>query len=296
MEYAGVNFIDTYQRRCLTDAYKLPIPFILGREGAGVVAEVGQGVTDLQAGERVCFGTGFTGSYSDYAVVPEKCLIKIPDGVDSSIAAASMLQGMTAHYLATSVYNIVPGSTCLVHAAAGGVGRLLCQIAKLKGASLVIGTCGNEEKAEEAKRCGADHVILYRQRDFAEEVKKLTGGKGVDVVFDGVGADTWKKSMECLRPRGMLALYGNASGPVPPVDPLDLMKRGSLVMTRTNLAHFTEDRQELCWRASDVLNWVKEGKLNIRIDKVFDLTDVAKAHDYLENRETKGKVLLKCAN
>jgi NADPH2:quinone reductase len=293
LNYAGVNFIDTYQRECLSDAYKRPLPAILGREGSGTIVKIGSSVKRFQQGDRVCFGTGFTGSYAEYACVPEDHLIAVPDGIQLDVAAASMLQGMTAHYLAASVFPLSAAHTCLVHAAAGGVGRLLTQLAKIRGAT-VIGTVGSLAKADEAKACGADHVILYNEQDFAAEVKKLTGGKGVDVVYDGVGKATCQKSLESLRPRGMLALYGNASGPAPPVDPLELMTRGSLVMTRTNLLHFTASRDELEWRASEILGHIRDGKLSIRVDKTFALSDVADAHRTLESRATQGKILLDC--
>lgn len=296
IHYAGVNFIDTYHRSCLSDAYKLALPFCPGREGSGVVEAVAAGVSSIAAGDRVCFATGITGSYAEYASIPTASLIKVPDGVDMQAAAACLLQGMTAHYLATSVAPIRPGSTCLVHAAAGGVGRLLCQIAKLNGASSIIGTCGSAAKAEEARRCGADHVILYRTPGISvsQEVRKLTNGVGVDAAFDGVGKDTWAASMDSLKPRGVLALFGNASGPVPPVDPFDLMKRGSLCMTRTSLAHFTADRAELEWRATDVLRWIAEGKLNVLVDRIFSLEDAAQAHTYLESSSSVGKLLIDC--
>ncbi|KAF0852813.1 mitochondrial zeta crystallin-like protein [Andalucia godoyi] len=301
IKYSGVNFIDTYMRMCLADAYKRPLPAVLGREGAGVIVSLGDGSavedSEFKIGDRVCFASAYTGSYATLASIPTSSLIKVPENVGLDVAAALMLQGMTAHYLACSVptskgVGIQKGQSCLVHAGAGGVGRLLIQIAKLRGAETVIATVSSEEKAKEARACGADHVVMYTVEDVAAAVKKITGGKGVDVVYDGVGKTTFTGSLDSLRPRGMLALYGNASGTPPAVEPLELMKRGSLMVTRTNLLHFTETREELLWRASDCLNWASQGMLNVRIDSVFGLSQVADAHRALESRGTMGKIIL----
>lgn len=299
IEYAGVNFIDTYMRTCLADAYKRPLPAILGREGAGTVLEVGSEASQygITVGDRVCFGTGFTGAYATHGCVPAAHLIKIPSkSVSSEVAAALMLQGMTAHYLVQSVptstgVGLQKGAWCLVHAGAGGVGRLVIQMAKMRGAT-VIATVSTEEKAAEARSCGADHIILYTSEDVAQRVRAITSGRGVDIVYDGVGKSTFMGSLDSLAPRGMLALYGNASGTPPPVEPLELMKRGSLMVTRTNLAHFTEKHDELVWRASECLDWVAQGKLNVKIDKCFGLSQVADAHRALEGRGTMGKIIL----
>ena len=287
IEAAGVNFIDVYQRMGL---YKLSLPATLGQEGAGVVTGVGEGVTAVRVGERVAY-TGILGAYAEYAVVPAERLVAVPDGVSTRQAAAAMLQGMTAHYLATSTWTLSPGHTCLVHAAAGGVGLLLCQIAKMRGAR-VIGTTSTEEKAALAREAGADEVILYTRQDFEEETKRLTGFRGVHVIYDSVGKTTFLKGFNCLVPRGMMVLFGQSSGPVDPIDPQILNQRGSLFLTRPTLGHYVLTRQDLLARAGDVLGWVRSGRLKLRIDREYPLDKAADAHRALEGRETKGKVLL----
>ncbi len=284
---AGVNFIDTYHRSGL---YKLPLPAILGSEGAGVVESVGSGVTTVKPGDRVAWGTS-RGAYAEYAAVPASALIPIPAAVDFKQAAAIMLQGMTAHYLTHSTFPLKKGHTILAHAAAGGTGRLLVQMAKIAGAR-VIGTAGSPEKAQIARDAGADEVILYRDRDFAEETHRLTNGAGVDVVYDSVGASTFLKSLDCLRPRGMMVTFGNASGPVPAVEPLVLSQKGSLFLTRPTLAHYVASRDELEWRTGDLFRWIAEGKLSLRIDHTYELSDAAQAHNDLEGRRTTGKLVL----
>lgn len=287
VEAAGVNFIEVYQRKGM---YKTPLPWIPGEEGAGTVVSVGPGVTDLRPGDRVvCYN--LEGSYAELAVADADRLIPIPDDVNTRDAAAVMLQGMTAHYLVTSVYALQPGDTCLVHAAAGGVGLLLCQMAKRRNA-IVIGTVSTEEKAALARKAGADEVILYTRQDFVTEVQRLTEGKLVQVVYDSVGATTFMKSLKCLARRGMMASFGQSSGMVPPVDPLELLRHGSLFLTRPTLAHYAAARDELVWRAGDVLGWVRDGSLNVRIDRAVPLADAGEAHRALEERRTTGKVLL----
>jgi NADPH2:quinone reductase len=283
----GVNFIDVYHR---TGLYKIPLPFTPGSEGAGTIEALGEGVTDLSVGDRVAYAMS-VGSYAEYAAVPALRLVKIPEGDIFETAAASMLQGMTAHYLTTSTYNLRKGDAGVVHAAAGGVGLLLVQMAKRIGAR-VFGTVSTEEKAALAAGAGADEIIRYTQQDFEEEVKRLTDGKGVEVVYDSVGKDTFLKSLHCLAPRGMLALFGQSSGPVPAFDPALLAQGGSLFLTRPSLAHYSASRQEVLWRAGDVLNWIKTGELKIRISETFPLADAADAHRALEGRRTTGKVLL----
>jgi NADPH2:quinone reductase len=283
----GVNFIDIYFR---TGLYKADPPLIPGMEAAGVVEAVGQGVTSVMPGDPVAYAMQ-RGSYAQYAVVPDWQLVPIPTGITFEQAAASMLQGMTAHYLTNSTFPLKKGNTCLVHAAAGGAGSLIVQMAKMLGAR-VIGTTSTPEKAERARAAGCDEVILYTQQDFAEETKRLTGGKGVDVVYDSVGASTFEKSLDSLRPRGMMVSFGNASGPVPPVAPLVLNQKGSLFLTRPTLAHHAADRDELMWRAGDVLNWVKSGALQLHIDKSYPLSEAGAAQTDLESRRTTGKLLL----
>ncbi len=290
IEYAGVNYIDTYHRAGL---YKVPLPFTLGSEGAGVVTAVGSDVDTLRPGDRVAY-TGVLGSYAEFAAVPADRLVRLPETVSTRQAAACMLQGMTAHYLATSTYPLRVGETCLVHAAAGGVGLLLTQVAKLRGAH-VIGTVSTEEKARLAREAGADHVILYTEQDFEVEVKRITGGRGVDVVYDSVGRATFEKSLNCLRPRGMLVLFGQSSGPVPSFDPQVLNQKGSLFLTRPSLAHYIATREELAERAGDVLKWVGTGQLKLRTEFEFPLAEAAAAHRALEGRQTTGKVLLRVA-
>jgi NADPH2:quinone reductase len=287
VEAAGVNFIDTYHR---TGLYKVPLPYTLGQEGAGTVEAVASDVSGVKPGDRVAWA-GVGGSYAEKAVVPAAKLVKLPAGVSAREGAAAMLQGMTAHYLATSTYPLKPGDTCLVHAAAGGVGLLLCQIAKMRGAR-VIGTAGSEEKAKLARGAGADETIDYTKHDFEAEVKRITGGKGVQVVYDGVGKSVFEKSLNCLAPRGLMATFGNASGPVPPVEPLTLSQKGSLFLTRPTLWHYIATREDLDARAGDVLGWIASGRLKVRIGAEFPLANAAAAHSALEGRQTTGKVLL----
>jgi len=287
VEAVGLNFIEVYQRKGL---YPLPLPYTPGEEGAGTVAAVGAGVTDFHVGDRVV-SYNLKGSYAELALADASRLIAIPDDVTTRDAAAVLLQGMTAHYLVTSVHALQPGETCLVHAAAGGVGLLLCQMAKRRNA-IVIGTVSTEEKAALARQAGADEVILYTKQDFVAEVARITDGKLVQVVYDSVGATTFEKSLQCLAPRGMMALFGQSSGMVPPFDPLLLLRRGSLFFTRPTLAHYAAKRDELVWRAGDVLGWVRDGSLDVRIDRAVPLADAAEAHRALEARQTTGKVLL----
>ncbi len=283
----GVNFIDIYQRKGL---YKIDLPATLGQEGAGVVEAVGPGVTEVKPGDRVAY-SNVLGSYAEYALVPAGRLVPIPDGVAYQQAAAAMLQGMTAHYLVTSTYPLKPGDVCLVHAAAGGVGLLLVQMAKRRGA-VVIGTVSTEDKAKLAREAGADHVILYTRQDFEQEVLRITEGRKLQVVYDSVGKDTFEKSLNCLALRGMLVLYGQSSGPVPPFDPQVLAQKGSLFLTRPLLWHYTATRDELLWRAGEVLGSVRSGELKLRIGRALPLSQAADAHRALEGRETTGKVLL----
>ena len=287
LEVIGVNFLDIYQR---IGRYQGTLPFTLGQEAAGTVDAVGPNVTEVKPGDRVAYAL-VPGSYAEYAVVPAWRLVPIPAGVDASQAAAGMVQGMTAQYLTFSTYRLKAGETALVHAAGGGTGRLLVQVAKHCGAR-VIGTVSTEEKAQLAREAGADEVILYTQTDFESEVKRFTDGKGVDVVYDSVGKDTFDKSLNCLRRRGYMVLYGASSGAVPPLDPQILNAKGSLYLTRPYLGHYTADRAELSERANTVFNWIASGELTIRIDKAFPLAEVAEAHRYLEERKSKGKILL----
>jgi len=284
---AGVNYIDVYFR---TGQYKAQLPLTLGLEGAGTVTAVGSGVSDVKAGDNVAW-TGVPGSYAQMNVVPADRLVKLPAGVSAKDGAAAMLQGMTAHYLVKSSYPLKKGDTCLVHAAAGGMGLLLCQMAKMLGAT-VIGTVSTEEKAALAKSAGADHVILYTKQEFEPEVKRITEGRGVDVVYDGVGASTFDKSLSCLRPRGYMILFGAASGPVPPLDLQVINVRGSLFLQRPSLNHHIGSREELVQRAGEVLGWIKDGKVKLRIEHQFPLAQAAEAHRALEGRKTTGKILL----
>ncbi len=284
---AGVNFIDIYHR---TGLYKVEPPITLGMEAAGVVEAVGEGVSEVAPGDRVAYAMS-RGAYAEYAVVPAWMLVKLPSGMDFNSAAAAMLQGMTAHYLVFSTYPLKQGDACLIHAAAGGVGLLLVQMAKMRGAR-VFGTVSTDAKAELARQAGADKVIVYTRDDFLEVVRAATNGRGVDVVYDSVGAATWEKSLDCLRPRGMMVSYGNASGAVPAFQPLVLSQKGSLFLTRPSLQHYVASREELLWRAGDVLGWVQEGKLKLRIDRVYKLSEAAEAHRALESRATAGKLLL----
>jgi NADPH:quinone reductase len=287
IEAIGVNFLDIYQRM---GRYQSSPPFTLGQEAAGIVDAVGQNVTDIKAGDRVAYAS-VQGSYAEYAVVPAWRLVLVPAGVDVQVAAAAMVQGMTAHYLAMSTYPLKEGETALVHAAGGGTGQLLVQVAKHCGAR-VIGTVSTEEKARLAHQAGADEVILYTQTDFEVEVKRLTDNVGVEVVYDSVGKDTFDKSLNCLKRRGTMVLYGAASGAVSPIDPQILNAKGSLYLTRPYIGHYTADRAELLGRANDVFDWIAAGELKVRIDKTFSLAEVAEAHRYLEGRQSKGKVLL----
>jgi NADPH2:quinone reductase len=284
---SGVNFIDVYFR---TGLYKADPPFIPGMEAAGVVEAVGSGVSEVAPGDRVAYAMQ-RGSYAEYAVVPAWQLVRIPEGLDEASAAAAMLQGMTAHYLSHSSFPLKQGDTALVHAAAGGVGALLIQMAKKLGAR-VFGTVSTDDKAQLARAAGADEVILYTQQDFEAEVKRLTAGRGCDVVYDSVGKSTFDKSLNCLRPRGMLVLYGQSSGPVPPFDPGILNGKGSLFLTRPSLAHHCQTRDELLWRAGEVLTAVRSGDLKLRIDRTYPLAEAEKAHRDLESRATAGKLLL----
>jgi NADPH2:quinone reductase len=283
----GVNFIDVYHR---TGLYPMKTPFTLGVEGAGIVDAVGDGVTEVKKGDRVAYAM-IPGSYAEYAIVPAAKLVPVPESVDTKTAAATMLQGMTAHYLTLSAYNLKKGDTALVHAAAGGVGLLLVQAAKMVGAR-VIGTVSTETKAELARQAGADEIILYTQSDFLAEVKTLTDGRGVNVVYDSVGATTFEKSLDCLRPRGYLVLFGQSSGPVAPFDPGKLAGKGSLFLTRPSLAHYTLDRAELLERSGDLFSWIQSGKLKPRIEKVIPMKDAAEAQRQLEGRKTTGKIVL----
>jgi NADPH:quinone reductase len=286
-EASGINYLDTYHR---TGLYPNPLPFVPGMEGAGVVTAVGPEVTLFRIGDRVAW-TSAIGSYAASVKMPAEKAVAVPEGVELRTAAAVMLQGMTAHYLTTSTFPLAKGHTCLVHAAAGGVGLLLVQMAKQRGAR-VIGTVGGEPKAKLARAAGADEVILYRQEDFLAAVKRLTNGRGVDVVYDGVGKETALKSLDCLALRGMMVFFGNASGPVGPLDPLLLSQKGSLFLTRPTLFHYVADRASLEARAADVLGQVAVKRLDVRIDRAFPLAEAAAAHQALESRQTTGKLLL----
>jgi len=284
---SGVNFIDVYQRE---GRYKVPLPFVLGQEGAGTVTAVGGHVKSVKVGDRVAW-TGVLGAYAEYAAVPEDRLVPIAAGVTDQQAAAALLQGMTAHYLSHSTYPLKRGETALVHAAAGGVGLLLVQMAHAIGAR-VIATVSTEEKAKLAREAGADDVILYTQADFEAETKRLTGGKGVDVVYDSVGKTTFEKGLNILRPRGMMALYGGSSGAVPPFDLIVLSQKGSLFVTRPTLGHYTLTRDELMARAGAVFGMMAAGKLKLRIEHKYSLAEAQRAHRDLEGRKTTGKLLL----
>ncbi|MHB1223886.1 MAG: quinone oxidoreductase family protein [Gemmatimonadaceae bacterium] len=287
VEAAGVNFIDVYKR---TGQYAIQRPAILGEEGAGVVERLGDGAAGARVGDRVAWAS-VAGAYARYAVIPASRLVPLPDGVTMRQGAALMLQGMTAHYLATSTHPLQPGERCLVHAAAGGVGLLLVQIATLRGAT-VIGTVGSDEKAALAREAGAAHVIVYTRDDFAVETRRITGGTGVRVIYDSVGATTFLAGLDLLEPRGMMVLFGQSSGPVAPVDPQLLNRKGSLYLTRPTLGHYVATREELLARASDLFAWVADGRLTVRVGAEFPLADAAGAHRALEGRRTTGKVLL----
>jgi NADPH2:quinone reductase len=284
---AGVNFIDVYFRE---GRYPAQLPFVNGQEAAGVVTEIGSDVTEIQPGDRVAY-TGALGSYAEYAVVPAARLVKIPDDLSFEQAAAAMLQGMTAHYLLHSTYKLRAGETALIHAAAGGVGLLLVQMAKKIGAR-VIGTAGTPAKAQLARDAGADDCIVYTEADFETETRRLTDGKGVNVVYDGVGKATFENGLNVLLPRGYMVLFGGSSGAVRPFDLIKLSQKGSLFVTRPTLAHYTATREELEWRANDVLQWIAAGDLKLRIHKTYPLAEAAQAHRDLEGRKTTGKLLL----
>jgi NADPH2:quinone reductase len=292
IQAAGVNFIDVYNRE---GRYRAPLPFVLGQEAAGVVSALGGDVRDVAVGDRVAY-TMTMGSYADYAAVPADRLVKIPAGVGEREAAAAMLQGMTAHYLSHDTYPLKKGETALVHAAAGGVGLLLVQMAHNLGVR-VIATVSTEEKAKLARAAGADEVILYTQADFEAETKRLTtgksgGGKGVDVVYDSVGKTTFDKGLNLLRPRGMMVLYGGSSGAVAPIDPLVLTQKGSIFLTRPSLGNYVATAQELQQRAGAVFGMIRDGKLKLRIEHVYPLAEAQQAHRDLEGRKTTGKLLL----
>jgi NADPH2:quinone reductase len=283
----GVNFIDVYFRE---GRYPSPLPFIDGQEAAGTVTEVGGEVRSLKPGDRVAY-CNVLGSYAEYQAVPEARLVKMPQGLSDEQGAGALLQGMTAHYLVHSTYALKGGETALIHAAAGGVGLLLVQMAKMAGAR-VIGTAGNDEKAQLARQAGADEVIVYTREDFEAETKRLTGNKGVDVIYDGVGRSTFEQDLNLLRPRGYLVLFGGASGAVAPFDPIRLSQKGSLFLTRPTLKDYSSERKELEQRAGDVLGWIAAGKLKLRIAHKYKLEDVQQAHRDLEGRKTTGKLVL----
>ena len=287
LEAIGVNFIDVYHR---TGLYKMPLPFTPGMEGAGVVEAIGDRVIEWQPGERVAWAMT-VGAYAEYASVPASKLVRVPEGIDNRTAAALMLQGMTAHYLTRSTFPLNSSHTALVHAAAGGAGLLTVQLAKRHGAR-VFGTVSTEAKAKLASDAGVDEVILYTQQDFEAEAKRLTGGRGVDVVYDSVGATTFEKSLNSLRPRGTLVLFGQSSGPVPPFDPSILNQKGSLYLTRPSLGHYVLTREELLWRSDELFTAVLDGGLQVRVDATYPLAEAAQAHRDLESRKTTGKLLL----
>jgi NADPH:quinone reductase len=287
VDAAGLNYIDVYQR---SGQYKLNLPLTLGLEAGGTVTAVGPNVTEVKVGDKVAY-TGVAGAYAQYAAVPAARLVTLPAGLSTRQGAAAMLQGLTAHYLACSTYPLKSGDTCLVHAAAGGVGLLLCQIAKMRGAR-VIGTVSTEEKSKLARDAGASDVILYAKQDFEAEVKRLTDGKGLQVVYDSVGQTTFDKGFNCLAPRGMMALYGQSSGPIGPFDLGVLNAKGSLFVTRPSLNHHIITRAELLERSNELLGWIRDGRLKLRTEFEFPLKDAADAHRALEGRKTTGKVLL----
>lgn len=287
VEAAGVNYIDTYQR---SGQYKVPLPAALGMEGAGTIEWIGSGVEGLSAGMRVAW-TNVPGGYATHAVVPAEKVVEVPSRLSAQQAAAAMLQGMTAHYLGRSTYPLQRGDSCLVHAGAGGVGLLLTQIAKAAGAR-VFTTVSTPEKAALSREAGAEEVIQYVDEDFVPIVRRLTEGRGVNVVYDSVGRDTFERSLKCLAPRGMLALFGQSSGAVPPIDPQVLASGGSLFLTRPTLGHYILTRAELLRRAGDVFGWIEQGRLQLRIGATFPLREAVRAHQELEGRRTTGKVLL----
>lgn len=287
LEAIGLNFIDVYHR---TGLYAQKLPFIPGSEGAGVVDAVGEGVTEVQPGDRVAFAVG-PGAYAEQVALPAWKLVKLPEWLSSQQAAAAMLQGMTVHYLVKGSYWIKPGDRALVHAAAGGVGRLLVQAAKHLGA-FVIGTVGNEQKARIAREAGADEVIVYTTQDFRDETRRITNGEGVHVVYDSVGQSTFERSLDSLRPRGFLVLFGQSSGPVPPFNPTLLSQKGSLFLTRPTLAHYTATPEELMLRAQELFGWIRDKVVELRIDSTFPLAKAEEAHRHLESRASAGKILL----
>lgn len=287
IEAAGVNFIDTYHRE---GKYPLELPATIGVEAGGIVDAVGPDVTSISVGDRVVYSDQL-GAYAELQVVPAAAVVTVPNEVETRTAVSALLQGMTAHYLTHDTYPVQPGTTALIHAAAGGAGHLLTQVCKLRKGR-VIATCGTKEKAEFVRSLGADEVVVYTEENFVEAVERLTDGRGVDVVFDGVGKTTFLDGLTCLRPRGMMVLYGQASGPVDPIDPQELNRLGSLFLTRPTLFHYTADRDELEQRASDLFGWITSGRLQVRIDRTVALEEAADAHRYLEGRETRGKVLL----
>src|SRR5712671_318851 len=284
---AGVNDIDVYLRE---GRYPSPLPFVAGQEASGIVSEIGTDVKSFKPGDRVAY-TGIPGAYAEYVAVPADRLVLLPPGITEQQAAAAMLQGMTAHYLVYDTYPLKKGETTLIHAAAGGVGLLLVQMARNIGAR-IIGTVSTEEKAKLAREAGVDEIILYTQSDFEAETKRLTGGKGVDVVYDSVGKTTFEKGLNILRPRGMMALFGGSSGAAPAFEPIVLTQKGSLYLTRPSLNHYIITRQELERRATAVFEMIRAGKLKLRIEHVYPLEEAAQAHRDLESRKTMGKLLL----
>lgn len=287
VEAAGVNFIDVYQR---TGAYEVPLPFTPGTEGAGTVEATGPGVTSVRAGDRVA-SQSLLGAYAEYALAPADRLVPLPERVSTRVGAAVMLQGLTARYLALTTYPLRPGDTCLIHAAAGGVGLLLCQIARRRGAR-VIATVGSDEKAALAREAGAQETIVYTRDDFVAETRRLAGDAGVQVVYDSVGRATFLKGFDCLAPRGMMVLYGQSSGPVEPLDPQLLNRKGSLFLTRPSLVHYVAARDDLQAAATELLGWVADGSLRVRVGLELPLAEAERAHRELEARRTTGKVLL----
>ena len=286
-EAIGVNFIDIYQR---SGVYQVDLPFIPGEEGAGIVTQIGKNVSRFKVGDKVAYSMN-SGSYAEYAVVSEEIAVSIPDKIDFPIAASVLLQGMTAHYLVYSTFKLKPEDSCLIHAGAGGVGLLLIQMAKNIGAR-IIATVSNEEKKQLAINAVADEVIIYTKQNFTEEVKKITSNKGVSVVYDSVGKTTFEDSLDCLKPRGYMVLYGQSSGAVPPVDPQILNRKGSLFLTRPTMTNYILNNDELKWRSNDIFQWMSEGKLNIRIGLSLPLQQAAQAQDALGSRKTTGKVIL----
>ena len=284
---AGVNFMDIYQRTGIGN-YKTPTPYTPGGEGAGTVLAVGQGVTDVAVGDQVAWA-GSPGSYAEQVVMPAQNAVPVPNGIDLKVAAAVMLQGMTAHYLCNSTFPVAEGNITVVHAAAGGVGLLLTQMIKRRG-GVIVATTSTTPKAELARQAGADHVTSYDE--FGEAVRRITGERGADVVYDGVGKDTFDHSLAALRPRGTMVLYGASSGPVPPLDPQRLNSGGSLFLTRPTLVHYVADRGEMLWRAGDLFEWIAKGELDVRIGGEYPLADAPRAHEDLAGRRTTGKLLL----